>query len=53
LGTESSYVLPNIEDEEELPIKISPQLPLPTYAEYDSATKTFKFTPSKTKELGK
>ena len=53
LGSETTYTLPSIEDEEGLPIKVTPQPPLPSYAEYDSGTKTFKFAANKTKDVGK
>ena len=53
LGTPLSYVLPGTIDDEDLPVKITPQLPLPAYATYDSATKTFNFAANKTKEVGK
>ena len=33
-------------------MKIAPQNPLPSFAEYDASTKTFKFAANKTSELG-
>ena len=53
LGTPFTYVMPTIEDEEGLPIKIQAQLPLPPFVEYDSATTSFKFSPNRTKDLGR
>lgn len=53
LGVLSTYTLPSIQDEEGLAVKISPQLPLPSFTEYDAATKTFKFAANKTRELGR
>jgi hypothetical protein len=53
LGTPITYTLPSIEDEEGLPIKIQPSLPLPAFVDYDSPTKTFKFAANKTKEVGR
>jgi hypothetical protein len=53
LGAVSTYTLPSIEDEEGLPVKMAPQLPLPSFTEYDAATKTFKFAANKTRELGR
>ena len=49
----STYTLPSIEDEEGLAVKMAPQLPLPSFTEYDAATKTFKFAANKTRELGR
>ena len=53
LGVLSTYTLPSIQDEEGLAVKISPQLPLPSFTEYDAATKSFKFAANKTRELGR